>query len=383
MKIGISARGIDFQSGGAKLYIEKFLEHLKELDSPHTFVVFHDLEQNKGKYQTENIQEVFIAPSPIFNKLNRNLGRFIWDQVQLPLTLNSYLDIEVMFFAKYEKPFFVSHPSVVAFLDLAYLLPGLNAYPWAPNLYKKLTIPYSARHSQAVITISKHTQRDVYQLISGIDTDKVHPVYLDAGYKENGKSDHRYVRDKYGIGETPYVFLSSSLSPRKNIIRALRAIALIKEEIPHKFVMTGGKSWKVKNIAEEVEKLNLQDKFLKIGFVDDEDMHSIFQEADVYFHPSLYEGFGLTLLEAMYAKTPVAYSHISSHPEVAGEAGLPFDPYDVQEMAAVLKRLCLDKHLQQELAEKGLENIKRFSWAKMTGEIVDILVQTATKHSKK
>ena len=380
MRFGMSARGLEFQSGGAKMVIQRIAEQLPEVGSEHEFVIFYDQPGFLGKieYSHGNVQEVYVPSIGILDKVFREASRFVWDHFLLPSEVKKY-NLDAMFFPKYERPLTLDIPSVVMFLDVGYLLPGLAAYKKFETIYKRFFLPNAARTADAIATISKSTKQETHRLIKGVDPNKIHVTYIDAAYKPPKQdADSTYVRDKYNIGKGKFVFLSSDLSPRKNIPRTLRAIAKVKDQIPHKFVMTGGKAWGVKGIEVLINELGIGDRFIKAGFVDHEDMWAVYKEADAYFHPSLYEGFGITLLEAMHVGTPVAYSNISSHPEVAEGAGLPFDPYDLDDMAQALIRICTDESLRTNLTAAGYKRIKQFDW-KFTAQGVLELLEKVSK----
>ncbi len=375
-KIGLVARGLNVKAGGVKQYIKHLFHGLVEagVADGHEVIVFYDDPSFLGTYATQGAKEIFVKG----HKALRNpVTRFLWDNVTLPIAIKRQ-NIDVTLFPKSIIPVIPTSRSVATIHDLAYFLPGINAYTFHETVFTKLFLPPSARRSDAIIAVSKRTREDIYALFKGINPEKVKVIYEDAAFKPNDEqTSTKYVREKYGIGDSPYIFMSSELSPRKNVPRALKALAAIKDDIPHTFVMTGGKGWKVTNIADLVKDLGLEDRFLKIGYVEDDDMSAVYAEADVYFHPSVYEGFGLTLLEAMQADTPVCYSNVTSHPEVAGDAGLGFDPYNVRDIADKLKEICLNKDLQQELINKGNKQRQQFDWNKAAKQTLDLLLEVA------
>lgn len=377
VKIGLSGRGLNAKAGGVKQYIKHIYANLisKATAKGHAVYVFYDDAKLVGTYAKQGAVEVVL---PGYQNFRNPVTRFIWDYITLPVALLRH-GIDVSFYPKSNIPYFTKSKSVVVVHDLAYFFQGINAYTWHETIFTKVFTPSSVRRADAVIAVSKRTREDIYSLFRGVADDKVKVIYEDASFKPESHNQTTDVRQKYGIGKGPYIFMSSELSPRKNLPRALEALAAIKDQIPHKFVMTGGKGWKVKNIAQKVKDLGLEDRFQKIGYVEDEDMAAVYAEADVYFHPSVYEGFGLTLLEAMYANTPVCYSHITSHPEVVGDAGLGFDPYDIKDMSAKLLKICTDDQLKKDLVQKGTERIKLFSWESASSQTLELILSLADK----
>ncbi|HEC63882.1 MAG TPA: glycosyltransferase family 1 protein [bacterium] len=361
MRIGISARGLSVVSGGAKEYIKQLISHLIKIDSSGEYFVYFDSKSYLETFSAKNLTKVVIKfPS-----------RIIWDHVLLPIRMQRD-KIDVGFFPKNVIPYLGGFKKVVGILDLAYYMPELNAYRALDTLYMKTLIPGTIRRADKVITISANTKKDIFRFIKGTREEKIEVVHLAGSYTKNYGSN-RKVRRIYSIGNSPYIFFAGSLSPRKNIQRTLRALARIKEQVPHNFVVTGGKSWKDSDIPGLVSKLGLKDRMIKLGFVEDRDMGNLFAEADMYLHPTLYEGFGMTILEAFAARCPVISSNVSSIPEVAGDAAILVDPYSVDEIAAAIIKLHENKKLRTDLVKKGLRRLKKFSWEKTAKETLNVI----------
>ena len=155
---------------------------------------------------------------------------------------------------------------------------------------------------------------------------------------------------------------TGTLEPRKNITRLLEAFAKTKSRETLALVIAGKKGWLYKGIFETVKKLNLANRVILTGFVDDEDLPSVYSSARAFVYPSLYEGFGLPPLEAMACGTPVITSDTTSLPEVVGKAALLVDPTDAEAIAAAMRRLMDDVALGHNLLQLGLERAKEFSW---------------------
>lgn len=366
MKIGISVRGLNITSGGAKEMIKAITQNIVEQEKENQIFIFGTEAKDPDLFKGNNVTYVHIKSRP----------NLIWDHVLLPLQLRKH-KIDVCLIYKNIKPLFCPCKTVTFVMDMAYFMPGLKAYKFLDTLYTKWMLPKSVRSSSKVLAISQNTRDDIYRLIANVQQEKVEVVYLDGAYKQDkSRSSEVDVRQKYNIPkDKPYIFLSSSLSPRKNIERAITALGRIKDQIPHNFVITGGKSWGNNSVNKLISELGLENRFFRLGFVEDEDLSQVFKEADVYFHPSLYEGFGMTLIEAMHAGTVVVASQTSSHPEVIGDAGLMFDPYNVEDMSKVLLNLINNPELKKELIKKGFENVKRFGWDKTANQALEIIKQ--------
>jgi glycosyltransferase involved in cell wall biosynthesis len=144
-----------------------------------------------------------------------------------------------------------------------------------------------------------------------------------------------------------------------------------------KLVIAGKKGWLYDTIFERVQQLNLTNQVIFTGYVEDQDKPALLSGALAYVFPSLYEGFGLPILEAMACGTPVLTSNISSCPEVAGEAALLVDPHNTDEIAAGLTKLITDSNLRRQLVERGYQQIQNFSWYKAATQIFEILEKVA------
>ena len=178
-------------------------------------------------------------------------------------------------------------------------------------------------------------------------------------FRPSDEADVLRVREKLGLPER-FVLYLGTLEPRKNLPRLIRAFSHIADEVPHSLVIAGGKGWRVGKAVEIPS--SLEDRVLLTGFVPGADLPALYSAAEVFAYPSLYEGFGLPVVEAMACGTPVLTSSVASLPEVAGDAALLVDPLSEEGMARVLKRLCEDDALRESLSSEGLERASLYSW---------------------
>ena len=213
-----------------------------------------------------------------------------------------------------------------------------------------------------------------------ISADRVEVDYLGADAKFKPIADDKIiaeVRKKYGIGDKKYILTVSELSERKNFVHLLRAFAKLARDDKNGtcLVLLGPKRAGFKAVDEEIENLNIKDKIIQTGFVADEDMPALYNGAEVFVYPSLYEGFGLPILEAMQCGTPVICADNSSLPEVGGDAVLYIDGKDIDKTAEVLKKICKDKELRLHLAQKSVKQAESFSWNKFIQQITESIVK--------
>ena len=225
---------------------------------------------------------------------------------------------------------------------------------------------YGAQKSDLIITISESAKNDIIKNL-GVSENKieiVHPgIDLESYSKKYDKEELEKIRKKYNL-PSKYILYLGTIEPRKNIERTIKAFIKYKKEVKDdlKFVIVGGKGWKYDNIMKLIESMGTD--IIITGYIDEEDKVPIYKLAQIFVFPSLYEGFGMPILEAMAAKTPVITSNISSMPEVAGNAGMLVDPFNENEIFEAYKKILSDDELKKEMVQKGLEQAKKFEWKK-------------------
>jgi len=268
-------------------------------------------------------------------------------------------------------------PTVLTVHDLIYKL-----YPTyhkrLNRWYLNLAMPIFCRRAGAIIAVSEASKRDI---VSHYDVDpaKIHVVY-EAAAEHFRPPEHEAiesVRLKYDLPERFLLHLST-IEPRKNLDRLVDALAILRQDDPRLcLVLAGGKGWLYHDFFNRIEAEGLAGVVRPLGWVPDTDLPAVIAAASLAVQPSLYEGFGLPILEHMACGQVVAASHSSSHPEVGGQAAAYFDPQNVSEMAAIIGRLLADREERHHRRELGLAQAARFSWnraAKETIAIYDHLV---------
>lgn len=185
------------------------------------------------------------------------------------------------------------------------------------------------------------------------------------------------LEQEFDFLQHPYILAVGKISPRKNLQTVIRALKKLQSEIPHHLITVGGNGWDFKGIKEMINSPGLAERVHFMGYVSDEMLNSLYQKASLFIYPSLYEGFGLPVLEAMAAGCPVITSNVSSMPEVAGDAALLVDPRNVEDVASAIETVCKNHSLAAELKRKGKERASLFSWEKCAEEtllIYDALI---------
>ncbi len=361
MKIGFAARGLSIASGGARQFIKSLIPALAACRGQDEIFFFYSREQFRG----------LAAGCPEIVMESGN--KMWWDFVLLPHMLRRH-QIEAAIFPKNVIPPLTGCANYVVIHDLAYFLPELNAYPWLDTVYMRTFLPRSAQKAAGVFAVSENTKRDVIRY-TRCDPTRITVTYeaADPVYVPVTDPDRlREVRERYHL-PAQFVLYTGSLSPRKNLVRLLQAFARLGGEVPHQLVLTGSKSWKDASVYEMMDALSLRDRIVQLGYVEEKDMPALYTLAGVYVYPSLYEGFGLPVLEAMQCGCPVVASVASSIPEVAGEAALLIDPYDVDGLAEAICKVLTDSSCRAALVAAGLQRAALFSWRRCAETMLNVI----------
>ncbi|MEJ5197831.1 MAG: glycosyltransferase family 1 protein [Anaerolineae bacterium] len=283
---------------------------------------------------------------------------------------------DVLFVPAHVLPLVHPRRSVVTVHDLGYLHYP-EAHRPADRRYLDWSTRWNARQATVVLADSQATKDDLVRAY-GVHPDKVRVVYLGRDETLAPVRDGERlaaVREHYGIGGR-YLLYVGTLQPRKNLARVIAAFARVAGRpalADVQLVLAGKRGWLYDDLFAQVERLGLSGRVLFPGYVAADDLPALLSGALAFVFPSLYEGFGIPVLEAGACEVPVITSNTSSLPEVAGDAALLVDPHDVDAIADAMFRLITDPDLRDELIRRGRENVKRFSWEKCARETLPVL----------
>jgi len=289
--------------------------------------------------------------------------RILWEQTNLPRQLRQ-LKPDLLHGMAYAVPMSWSGPSVVTVYDLSFLL-FPKAFKVANRIYLAATTRATARRARRVLTISEHARRDIVRLLSVPEecVDVTYPAVEDR-YRRLPEDEVEAFRMARGLPEA-FVFTLGTLEPRKNLVGLLHAFAKLRKPRPPLYV-AGGSGWHVSPIYDTVRQLELTDDVHFLGFVPEDELPRWYNAARLFAFPSLYEGFGLPVLEAMACGAPVITSTAASLPEVGGKAAILVPPHDTERIAREMARVLDDPRLCTELRAAGRIQASRFSWRAMT-----------------
>jgi glycosyltransferase involved in cell wall biosynthesis len=227
---------------------------------------------------------------------------------------------------------------------------------------------------EGVITDSQNSKQDICRYLQ-IPFEKITviPIASACHFRPLPEAQVGPLLDRYGLVR-PYILYVGSVEPRKNLLRLLDAYVLLRQSLPqYRLVIVGARNyWKSSPVARAVEHQGLQAQVTFTGYIPDEHLPALYNGAALFCFPSLYEGFGLPVLEAMACGVPVVTSSTSSLPEVAGDAALLVDPYNVDEVADAMRRVLQDGDLAHDLRRRGLARAAQFSWEKTARETIAV-----------
>ena len=259
-------------------------------------------------------------------------------------------------------------PTVMTVHDLIYHL--FPAYHRRLNYwYLKTAMPLYVRRANALITISESSKRDLIEHYQ-VDKDKITVIYEAASPRFRPEPAERVAEAKarYGLPDR-YILALGTIEPRKNLIRLVDALRMLRRQDPElTLVIVGSAGWLYQDFFLHLEKLEEPRSVLLAGYVPDEDLPSLMTGAAAYVLASVYEGFGLPILEAMACGTPVVCSNTSSLPELGADAARYFDPHDVRDMLQAISAVLGDVGLREEMRTQGFEQAARFSWKRAAAE---------------
>jgi len=299
---------------------------------------------------------------------NNGMLRQLWSETYLPMWAK--LDeVDVFWGPAHRLPRLLPKniPRVVTIHDLVWRYAG-ETMSSATYFLEKTQMPFAVR-SADIIVADSYSTADAVTLEFNTQEDQVVVVPLAA---KDHKEPAALVQQENLDVQQPYLLFVGTLEPRKNLTRLLEAYARlpVTVKVQANLVIAGGKGWGNVSIENEILRLNLSEHVRLLGYVNEKKLDALYSYAEFIAMPSLYEGFGLPLLEAMIHGVPVLTANNSSMPEVAGEAGLLVDAKDIHSIENGLKQLITDRDLRGELAAKAKENAKRFSWDNSAQQLV-------------
>ena len=344
------------------------------------------LQQLYQKSQKDSLQfKIYLKNKPLldFPPENQNWRyeifgpRKLWTQWRLPLQLFLKKPKPNVFFTPgHYAPRFSPIPTVISIMDLAFLKFPQDFREQDLQQLKSWTA-YSVKNTSHILTISKNTKKDIVQCY-GIEPNKItvtYPGYDRKRFKVQSATQLAKLKTKYEI-KGDYLIYIGTLQPRKNVVRLIEAFSTLNS--PNlKLVIVGKKGWLYEDIFKTTQRLNLDQQVIFTNFIPEKELPILLRGARAYVLPSLYEGFGIPVVEAMACEVPVVVSKVSSLPEIVGQAGVYIDnPESIKSIFEALKKvLKFSKKEKRRLIAKGLKQVQQFSWEKCAQKTLEILLK--------
>jgi glycosyltransferase involved in cell wall biosynthesis len=376
MRIGIDYTAAARQQAGIGRYTRELVTSLLALDSDHDYVIFAavgGLEPGRWEREAERLRAA-SAGRLTFHTLPLSdewLAR-LWHRLRLPFPVEWLIGPVDVFYS----PDFVLPPTrpdtrtLLTVHDLSFMrYPGAFVPPL--RQYLERVVPRAMARADRVLADSAHTRDDIVAFF-GVAPDAVTVLYSGVDPRfcpEPAPGERERLQARYAVDARPYVLSVGTLQPRKNYVRLIQAFGALQRP-DTRLLIAGGQGWLYDKIIAAAAR---HERTTLLGFVDDADLPALYRHAELFVLPSLYEGFGLPVLEAMACGVPVVCSDTSSLPEVAGDAALLVDPLDVEALTEAMARALRDDERRETMIERGLAQAARFTWQRAARQLRDTI----------
>ncbi len=353
MRIGIDARTVLGRKTGDRSYTLGLIHGLAAVGGEHEFVLYVDADP-AGALEPP-------APNFCVHTITRPKGR-LWTLLGLPAAArHDALDV---LHVQYMLPFRSPCPVVTTIHDVSFRLHP-EWFTLRDRLVFRMGLPGSLRRAAAILAVSECTKDDIVREY-GVPAEKIHVTHnaLPPDFQAPGPdADAEQTIARYGISR-PYVLFVGVLQPRKNPVRIVRSFVRAKRKanLPHVLAMVGKRGWLYDDVFAAVEELGAEQDVIFTGYAEDEDLPALYAAADLFLFPTLYEGFGIPVLEAFACGTPTITSRVAGNAETARDAALLVDPYSEEDIARSIVEALTNEELRDGLRRRGLARAREFSW---------------------
>ncbi|MBN2167831.1 MAG: glycosyltransferase family 4 protein [Actinobacteria bacterium] len=364
MRIGVEGRTLQGNRYGVARYLTNMLNHLQEIDPENEYIL----------YTSRPIDRSGL-PDKIIVKTIRMKPGILWRHLRLPLAmLRDRVDLH--YSPSYFVPMLKLCPTIASVYDITFKVhpewfAGDKRFRFDEIFW------WRVKKAERIVTCSLHSKNDITKILE-VKPSRVKVIYPAADDVFGPVDDKKLItgiKQKYGV-EGKFLFTAGAIHTRRNLKRLIEALALAREStgLDLKLLILGEEApfTPPVDIEGTAKKHGVEDCIVRAEYVPEQDLLLLYNACDLFVYPSLYEGFGLPVIEAMSCGTPVACSSITSIPEVAGDAAIYFDPANVQEMADAVSRGLNDDTLRKNCRQKGMERASRFSWRNSASELFEL-----------
>lgn len=366
MRIGITLESLDPTWGGIGIYTEEIVRHLLRVDRRNEYILiypgFGSARSRCGRYMRKysNAREIVTSGShlPIGTYWDQLIVRSAAEKQHVDLLFNPFWSVPVL-----------GHFKKVMIMHAVKRHTLHNVFDWKRRVEWALHDSLLLSAADRIISISNTMTKDLIDYLH-VPQAKIRMIYHGLSDKFAVIEDRerlRAIREEYDLPER-FILFVGHIYPQKNFTRLVEAIHLIADRVPHPLVVAGHPRWQYEESMRRIDELGLRGRIRFLYFVENDDLPAIYNLADCFVLPSLYEAFGLVLVEAMACGCPVAAAEAGAVPEVAGSAAILFDPLDPEAIAAALLRLLTDEETRRSCIEKGIARAAEFSWEKCARE---------------
>jgi glycosyltransferase involved in cell wall biosynthesis len=384
VKIGIDARTILNPEKGDAIgvghYTYQLIRHLLQIDRENEYVLFFDFrvrEKDVKKFTRPNVKIKFYP----FSDYKKYLPGAYNEILGTATLARENLDVIHATSPMSRIPASYRGKTVVTIHDLAvYKVP--DVFPQLMKTKTRAVLNLMAGKADKIIAVSNSTKKDVMDIFK-CPEENVKVIYsgYDRRFSDKSTATREKILEKYGVRDK-YILFLGTLEPVKNISRLFEAFKIFRDtckkengKCEYKLVMAGKKGWMAKEYKQIAKDLEIAKDVIFTGYVIGDEIVPLFQYADFFVMPSLYEGFGTTVLEAFATGTPAIISNVSSIPEIADGAAELVNPLNVQEIADAMLKLSKDENLKNMYREKGLRQVEKFNWEKTARETLEVYKQ--------
>ena len=387
MKIGINTYFFKFPASGSGQYLLHLLQALAEVDQENQYILL-GLHPIPVKIRALTRFPYVVTPVPTLASRNASIENLTWEQFTAPSAARK-AGVDLLHTPYFAPPFFPRTPGVITIHDVIPL--RLPQYRTDPKMKAYLQlITRAARKATLIITISQHAKHDMIDALH-LPPERIRVIYEAAGDEHRPISDPAIlaeVRARYGLNER-YILYLGGLDQRKNVPQLVRAFAHLFQQMhdPDLQLLIAGNPDKQRGTLFPDPRpvaagLGMTGQII-YRFIEEEDKPAIYSGASVFVFPSLYEGFGLTPLEAMSCGTPVICSNRTSLPEVVGDAAISLDPDDTRAIVEAMRSVLTSSELQADLRSRSLQRASLFNWRKTAAETITAYEEAYIRSKKK